>query len=275
MTSAVRRMLMLSGTSLTLFTTMLPAQAPMPKTSTEAIRGAATVKTEQLKGTVVFVEGNRLVVKMADGDLRTFEPPASRRFIVDGKELGVQDLKPGTRLTATVSTTTTPVTERTTTVGTGKVWFVSGNNVILTLPNNENRMYKVAESYRFMVDGQKATVHDLRKGMIVSAEKIVESPRTEIASDTTVVGQAPPPPAPVAAPVVAERPRAAEPVHTAAAPAAPAPVPTPVREAPVEHAAAAPAPAAELPNTASPLPLIGLLGLLSSGAALGLRRLRS
>ena len=100
-------------------------------------------------------------------------------------------MKPGTKLKATVTTTTTPVTDRTTTVGTGKVWFVSGNTVILTLPNNENRMYKVAESYRFIIDGQKASVHDLRKGMTVSAEKIVEAPRTEIAQDTIVTGHAP------------------------------------------------------------------------------------
>src|SRR6185369_6191586 len=121
--------------------------------------------------------------------------------------------KVGTKLHATVSTTKTSVTDRTTTVGTGKVWFVSGNTVILTLPNNENRMYKVAESYRFIVDGQKATVHDLRKGMTVSAEKIVEEPRVEIATDTTVTGSAPPPPRPV--------------VAAAPAPAAPAPTPAP------------------------------------------------
>jgi LPXTG-motif cell wall-anchored protein len=224
------------------------------------------VKTEQLHGTVVFVEGNKLVVKMANGDLRTFEPPADRKFIVDGQELTVDQLKTGTKLTATVTTTTTPITERTTTVGTGKVWYVAGNTVILTLPNNENRQYKVAESYRFMVDGKKATVHELRKGMIVSAEKIVEEPRTEIASNTTVTGHAPAPP-----PVVAESTRPAEPVPTPA----PAPARTP---APAEHAAAPAAPAAaaeELPKTGSPFPMIGLLGLLFTGGALGLRKLRS
>jgi len=253
------------------FTAMALAQ-PMPKTSTEQINGTASVKTEKLNGTVVFVEGNKLVVKMADGNLRTFDPPAARRFIVDGQELTVDQLKPGTKLTAVVTTTTTPVTDRTTTVGTGKVWYVAGTTVILTLPNNENRMYKVPESYRFSVNGKKASVHELRKGMVVYAEKIVEQPRTEIASNTTVTGHAPPTPIPTPSPVVAEtRPRE-EPVHTAAAPAPPSP-PAPVDAAPVEHAAAAPAP--ELPQTASPLPLMGLLGLLSTGAAFGLRKLRS
>src|SRR5688572_18738134 len=115
----------------------------MPRTTKDEIRGNATVKTEQLSGDVVVVEGNKLVVKMSDGDIRYFEPPASRRFVIDGKDLTFRQLKTGTKLQATVTTTTTPITERTTTVGTGKVWFVSGNNVILTLPNGENRQYKV------------------------------------------------------------------------------------------------------------------------------------
>ena len=186
MKTTLRRILLASGMALTF--ALLAAPQDMPKTTKEHIKGTATVKTELLKGVVTVVEGNNLEVRMSTGDIRIFNVPESRRFIVDGKELTVQELKPGTRLTATVTTTTTPVTERTTTVGTGKVWHVSGNTVILTLPNNENHMYKVQNSYRFNVNGEKATVHDLRKGMIVSAEKIVEEPKTEIASNTVVTG---------------------------------------------------------------------------------------
>src|SRR5580765_735021 len=68
----------------------------MPKTTTERIPGAATVKTEQLRGTVVYVEGNHLVVKMSSGDMRTFDVPEARRFVIDGKEMKVGDLQPGT-----------------------------------------------------------------------------------------------------------------------------------------------------------------------------------
>ena len=66
----------------------------------------------------------------------------------------MRDLKPGTKLTATVTTTTTPVTVRTTTVGSGRVWYVAGTTVILTLPNGENRQYKVARDYKFTVERQ-------------------------------------------------------------------------------------------------------------------------
>lgn len=249
-----------------LITFALPAVAQqMPQTSKEQIKGTASVTTQQLHGTVVYVEGNHLVVKMSTGEVRSFDVPESRRFIIDGKELTVSELKPGTKLTATVTTTTTPVTERTTTVGTGKVWYVIGNTVILTLPNNENRSYKVQESYRFLVDGKKASVHDLKKGMIVSAEKIVEEPRTEIASNTTVTGQAPPPPKPKVE--VAQAPPPEMPKPAPAAAPAPAPAPTPVPAEPAE------APAPELPKTGSPLPLVGMLGLLFTGSSLVLRKL--
>jgi LPXTG-motif cell wall-anchored protein len=241
----------------------------MPRTTTERVKGGAMAKTEQLRGTVVFVEGNRLVVKMSSGDLRTFEVPDFRRFVIDGKELTVSELKPGTKLTATVTTTTTSITDRTTTVGTGKVWYVAGNTVILTLPNNENRMYKVNENYRFVVEGRKASVHELRKGMVIAAEKIVEEPKTEVASDVAVTGSAPPPP-PAPRREVA---RAPEPAPRPAPEATPAPAP-----APAPAAVPAPAPAeeapAELPKTGSPVPLFGVAGLVLMGASLGVSSIR-
>jgi len=249
----------------------------MPQTSKKSIAGASSEKTEQLNGTVIAVDGNHLAVRMADGGIRTFNVPESRRFLIDGRELTVGQLKPGTKLTATVTTTTTPITDRTTTVGTGKVWFVSGNTVIITLPNNENRQYKVGENYRFNIGGEKASVHELRKGMTISAEKIVEEPRVEIASNIAVTGEAPPAPSPrVATAPPPVKPSAlgtvATPVPAPVEPSAPvaaAPAPQPVH--PVEHAEAAPA---ELPKTASPVPLIGLLGLGSLGASFLVRKLR-
>jgi LPXTG-motif cell wall-anchored protein len=129
------------------------------------------------------------------------------------------------------------------------------------LPNNENKMYKVQDSYRFTVNGEKASVHDLKKGMVISAQKIVEEPKTEIASNTEVVGHAPPPPE--AKPVVAEAPAPAK------AEAAPTPTPAP---APAEVAEAKPPEA--LPKTGSSVPLLGVLGLFFTGSALCIRKRR-
>jgi len=275
----IRRILMGSCLTITI-SGFLGAQQQMPQTSTQRVKTGSTTRSEQLSGTVVAVDGGTLAVKMASGDLRTFTPPDSRRFVVDGRELSLRELRPGTKLRATVTNTETSVIDRTTTVGTGKVWFVAPPNVILTLPNGENRQYKVGKDYKFNVNGQPATVFELRKGMTVAAEKIVEVPRVELASNVAVTGTAPAEVTPVAA-----TPRSTtRPEPTPVASAAPAPRRTPAAErapeAAAPAAAAAPPPAAaerkpsRLPATASPLPLIGLAGLLCGGLSLCLRRLR-
>jgi len=271
MTTTVRTTLLGLCIALTILPLLAQAQQ-MPQTTKQQVKGTATITTEQLSGTVVQVEGNTLAVRMSTGDLREFNVPESRRFVVDGKELTVHDLKPGTKLTATVTTTTTPVTERTTTIGSGKVWYVAGTTVILTLPNGENRMYKVQDSYRFAVEGRKASVFDLKKGMVISAEKIVEEPRTEIASNTVVTGQAPPPPPLPPKTEVAQTPPPARPKVTPPPEPAAAPVPV-AKPAPVVEQVEE-KPPAKLPKTGSPLPLVGLLGLVLTGSSLGLRKLR-
>jgi LPXTG-motif cell wall-anchored protein len=212
-----------------------------------------------MNGEVVKVEGNTVVVKMSNGELRTFSNvPDSRRARVDGKGVGVRELQPGTKLTATITKTATPVTIRTTTVGAGRVWFVAGNSVILTLPSGENKQYTVQPDYKFIVNGSPATVYDLRPGMVVSAEKIVEEPSVDFATNARVVGQTPG--SPYTAPAAA--PSAAAPVPGRAAAPAGAAAPT---------GTAAPA---RLPKTGSPVPLAGLLGLLFIGGSFAIRRFR-
>jgi len=223
--------------------------AQMPQTTKEkAVSGAATTTTEKLSGEVVKVEGTTLVVKMSNGELRTFSNiPDTRKATIDGQEVGVRDLQPGTRLTSTITRTSTPVTVRTTTVGTGRVWYVMGNTVILTLPNGENKQYKVKPDYKFVVDGKPAIVFDLRQGMTVSAEKIVEEPTVEFAVDSQVVGKAP---------------GSSAAAGTTAAGAGGG-----------SQGGAEGAPA-RLPKTASPVPLTGLLGLLLLGGSLAVRKFR-
>ena len=217
------------------------------QTTTERMKGSATVSTAQVSGEVVQVEGNDLLVKLTTGEMKTFRVPETRRFLIDGRELTVHDLRPGTTLTATVRTTTTPVTVRTRSTISGKVWYVSPPNVILTLPDGQNKQYKVKDNVRFTVEGRPGTVFDLRKGMNVSAEKIVEEPDSEITTDTTVVGRAPamraaaPPPAPVPPPTPAAPKPAPEPPPPAPEPPKPAP-------APPKPAPAAPAPVAPEPT---------------------------
>jgi LPXTG-motif cell wall-anchored protein len=253
--STTRRTLLGLGTTL-VGITVLSATMAAQQSTTERTKGTATVTTEKMSGEVVAVGGNSLIVKMSNGQLRTFSNvPESRRAVIDGKEVGVRDLQPGTKLQATVTKTTTPVTVRTTTVGTGRVVFLAGTSVVLALPNGENKQYTVKPDYKFTVNGKPASVYDLRPGMTVSAEKIVEEPTVEIATNTQVVGQAPAPKAAAAAPASTQA-------------AAPAPAPATTAPAP------AAAPAARLPKTGSPVPLGGLMGLLLIGGSLAIRRYR-
>jgi LPXTG-motif cell wall-anchored protein len=240
--------------------------------TTQQATGTPTVTTESISGEVVKVEGNTLVVKMSTGELRTFSNiPDSKMAIVDGKEVGVRDLKPGTRLTATITRTATPITVRTTTVKTATVWFVAAPTVILTHPDGQNKQYNVKDDVKFTVNGQPATVFDLKPGMTVSAEKIVEEQKLEITTASRVVGQSPGAAPAAAAPAAATSTAGSKPPATAAPATGSKPAASAAAPPPPTMAGAAPA---KLPKTGSPIPLAGLLGLLLVGGSLAMRRLR-
>jgi len=182
-----RSRVLMAGLAL-LFTAGL-AQAQVTQ-KTEAVKGAAQVTTEQLTGEVVWVQGNTLVAKMLPrGYYSVFSVKPGREFMIDGQTKHIGDLKPGTVLTATVTTTTQRVTVRTISSLTGKVWWVQGNYVVLTLANGENKEYNVPDSFKFIVGGKPASVAELKAGMDVSATKIVEEPHTEISETTVITGK--------------------------------------------------------------------------------------
>ena len=222
------------------------------QTTTNTTQGKASVVTQVEKGEIVFVSGNSVVVKMADGSLRHFNNvPESARVTVDGQQLGVHDLKVGMKVQKTITTTTTPETVTTVKSVTGKVWFINPpSTVILTMEDGKNQEFKIPNGQKFNVDGQMVDAWGLKKGMTVNATKVVEAPAVVVAQRAKLTGEMPPPPPPP-----------------------PADVPILVVEevaAPVQVAQAAPA----LPKTGSELPLIGLLGLLSLASSYGLRMSR-
>jgi hypothetical protein len=160
-----------------------PAAAQAPKT--------ATVSTSVQKGTVLWVDGNDLTVKMSTGEIKTFRVPKGKKALIDGKELSVHELLPGTTLTATTLTTETPVTVRTKTVKSATVWHVQASTVILKLPNGENKMYTVKPDQMIMLGGKMVTVDKLRDGDVISVEQIVEEPTIEVATNSTIGGRPP------------------------------------------------------------------------------------
>jgi len=236
----------------TVWLTLALSTSAQVKTETTTTAGQATQQVQVDRGEVVYVSGNSLVVKMEDGSLRHFENvPDSARVTVDGKELGIRDLQPGMKLERTITTTTVPKTITTVQTVTGKVWNVNPpKTVILTLEDGTNQQFTIPKNQKFKVDGQETDAWGLKKGMRISATKVVEVPEEEISQQRSVTGTAPPPP------------------------------PAPAADEPILIAVAAPAPAAEeapasLPATGSPLPLIGLLGVLSLFSGLGLKVIRT
>ena len=176
-------------------------------TTTTTATGKTNVVTKVERGEVVTVSGNDLVVKMADGTIRHFENvPESARVTVDGKQLGIHDLKPGMKLQRTITTTTTPMTITTVQTVKGKVWSITPPlSIILTLEDNKNQQFKIPEGQKFNVDGQMVDAWGVRKGMILTATKIVEQPAVEVTQEKTVTGQAaptPPPPPPADVPIL-------------------------------------------------------------------------
>ena len=222
------------------------------QTSTSSAQASKEVKVERAE--VVYINGNDLVVKMEDGTLRHVpNVPESAKVSVNGQELGVHDLKPGMKLERTITTTTTPKLITTTKTVTGKVWHVSPpNTVVLTLEDGTNQQFKIPKGQKFNIDGQELDAFGLKKGMRVSATKVVEEPITEVSVNKVLAGTMPPPPPPPPN----------QPILVAVA----APAPAPVAEA---------ATPAALPKTASMFPLLGLLGLLSLGTSLVLRAFRT
>jgi LPXTG-motif cell wall-anchored protein len=223
------------------------------QTQTTASEGQAQVQTKVERGEVVSVNGNDLIVKTEDGQIHHFpNVPDSVKVTVNGQELSVHELKPGMKLERTITTTTTPRTVTTVKKVTGTVWNVMPpDSVILTLENGKNQQFKIPKDQKFNVDGQEVDAFALKKGMRISATKIVEVPENVIAEQRKVTGQMPPPPpaSEVTGPLLIQQPAA----------------PTEVAEA---------KPPEKLPQTGSKLPLIGLLGVFSLLAGLGLRAVR-
>ena len=239
------------------------------QTTSATMTGQSTHEVTVERAEVAYVSGNDLVVKMEDGEIRDFpNVPEGAKVNVEGKELGIHDLKPGMKLERTTIKTTTPRVVTTVQSVTGKVWHVTPPlAVILTLEDGTNQKFSIPNGQKFTVDGQELDAFSLKKGMMITATKVVEVPETVIEHQRQLTGKMPTPPSvpPEGTPiliVLTQHPSAAAGSPAAGSPAAASDV-----------AKAGPAPA-ELPKTGSMVPLMGLLGLVSLMLSLGIRALR-
>lgn len=228
------------------------------QSTTSTTSGESTQEVSVERGEVVHVSGNDVVVKMEDGSLRDFHHVSEgARVNVGGKELGVHDLKPGMKLEKTITVTTTPQTITTVKKVTGKVFHVTPpNTVILTLEDGTNQRFEIPEGQKFNIDGQELDAFHLKKGMKLTATKVIEEPVTVAQQQTQLTGSMPPPP-PTPEPDIPVLIAVIRPVPM---PASPAVTPAATSE--------------ELPKTGSMLPWIGLIGALFALCGFVLRAIR-
>ena len=245
---------LLVASTASVFASVTAAQV---ETKTTTTAGAPTREVKVDRGEVVYVSGNDLVVKLEDGTLRHFNNvPDSAKVNVNGQQLGVRDLKPGMKLERTTITTSTPRTVTTTKSVTGTVWHVTPpTSVILTMENGKNQQFTIPDGQKFNVDGQMLDAFGLKKGMKISATKVVEVPETVVSHERNVSGSMAPAPPP-----------ADQPVLLVVVRETPAP-------APAAAPAAEPAPKA-LPKTATSTPLLAFVGLCFIAMAFGIKILR-
>ena len=215
-----------------------------------ALAQTSTTTSQTKKFQVISVDGNQLVVKLPEGT-RELTVPADFRFNVDGKELSVSELKPGMAGTATITTKTTVVPVTVTEVKNGVVMQNMGSS-ILVKTDQGMKMFSQGDmdkrGVKIMKDGKAVDISELRANDQLTA---------------TIVTSKPPR-------IMTEKQVEASLAKSGGAPAGAA-------AAPAKSTAAAPASAAtsgaeprKLPKTASPLPLLGLVGLASLIAGLGL-----
>ena len=153
--------------------------------------GPAKVKKLQVQGEVVATGQNWLIAKDNAGYYSIYSVKQGRKFIVDGVTKTLGDLQMGTFLTATATSTETPLINRTTTITQGTVFWASPKSVIVTLEGGENKQYEVPEGFKFDVEGKKLSAMELRSGMKLAATRIVEEPVRVITEDVVVTGTAP------------------------------------------------------------------------------------
>jgi len=215
--------------------------------------------SETKKFTVIAVDGSQLVVRLPEGTRELTVPP-DFRFTVDGKSLAVSELKPGMSGTATITTktTTTPVTV--TEVKNGTVTRAMGTSIIVATDGGY-KMFSQSDidkrGVKIMREGKPAEISDFRENDRITATIITPKPPRVMTEKevTATLAQSTTPGA------------AAGSAKPAAAPPAAA---TAGAGAGAGADSGAGAAKRTLPKTASPLPMLGGIGLVSLLAGLGL-----
>ena len=171
------------------------------RTQTTTTTGSPTQQVKVDRAEVVLVSGNDLVLRMEDGTIRHIaDVPDTFKAVVDGKEIGIYDLKAGMTLERTTTMTTTPKVVTTVKTIKGRVWNVAPPRyVYLTMADGTNEKFEIPKGQKFKVEGQMVDAWGLKPVMDITATKVVEFTATEIEQQRKLTGSMPAPtPAPPA-----------------------------------------------------------------------------
>ena len=217
--------------------------------------GTPTYTTEGKNAEIVYVQDNNLVLKLENGKVEHLVVPDSDRFTIGDKQVTVRELKPGGKLTQTITTTTTPRYVKTVRTVKGKIWHaVSTGRVIVAMPDGTHQIYNIPSHAKVKINGQPASSTSLRKGMAFEATIVTDSSETVLERGKLAVAEEPVPATPALLGfLVIQQPE--DWVAPASAP---------------EEVASTGEVAPTLPKTASPQPLLALMGGIGLASALGL-----
>jgi len=215
---------------------------------------------------VLAVEGNTIDVSLPEGT-REITVPDDFRFTVNGQQLSVHQLKPGMKGTATITTrtTTTPVTV--TEIKDGTVAMQTGSSIIVRTPEGFKSFTQGdidKRGVKIIRNGKPAGVSDFRQGDKISATIITSLPPkvvTEQEVNATLART------PAGSPAAA---KSAAPAAKTASGGGAAGGTSGGTMAKSSGSGAAGGGAKTLPKTASQLPLLGLISVLSLGMGFGL-----
>ena len=98
---------------------------------TSVRRGGPSFDSNVRNAEIVYVEGNDLILKLENGSVEHMIVPSGEKFVIDGREVTVGNLKAGTKLTQTITATTTPHYVNTVRVLKGKVWHVNAPSSVI------------------------------------------------------------------------------------------------------------------------------------------------
>ena len=214
--------------------------------------GPAKITVDTRDTTVAYIEGNHLVVRLANGSLEAIRIPPEERFNIEGQKLALHELKPGMTLTDEVFTTERPMMVKTVEITEGKVFHASPHRLVIHTKEGEAMDYKIPEWATIKINGEEKSLHELKRGQTITATITTEEPMTVIDQEKRSHGHA----------LVTESKAKTE---------VPVPTKTEVTEAkpPAEPQPTTSTTEVEekLPTTASNVPLIGLAGIFALAIA--------